>query len=158
VEILVVGGLAGMVTGVLRPDRTTGDCDVADCSPPEALPEIERVALEVAGPLGLSPEWFSSRVRDLNVLPDGWRSRRRHVGNFGELRVYAAGRMDLLCMKVLSHRVPDQEDIDDMGIRPEEIEFVRRYLQMMKVPSRGVDLDEIRGAEKYLRSLEERTK
>jgi hypothetical protein len=48
VEILLVGGAAGMVTGVLPPERTTVDCDVILYSPEQAWIAVEAAADEVA--------------------------------------------------------------------------------------------------------------
>lgn len=158
VEVLLIGGVAGMVTGVLKPDRTTGDCDVADLSPAEAAAAVEKAAAEVAAQLNLPEKWFNDQAGQLNVLPDGWRSRRQHVATFGKLKVYAASRLDLLAMKIFAHRAPDREDVQAMGIRPDEVEFVRRYLDMLKVPSRKADLDQVHGAEEYLDAMEDKAK
>jgi hypothetical protein len=155
VEILLVGGFAGMATGVLKPDRTTGDCDVADFAPSEAATTVERAAQTVAARMSLPEEWFSDQARQFNILPDGWRSRRRHIATYGKLTIYAVGRLDLLAMKVFAHRMPDRLDVAEMRITPDEIDFVRKYLSMLKVPSRKADLDQIAAAEKYLGLLEE---
>ena len=154
VEILLIGGAAGMVTGALKPDRTTGDCDVADYSPSGAASAVEQAAQAVAAKLKLPPKWFNDQARQLNVLPDGWRSRRQRIATYGKLTVYAASRLDLLAMKVFAHRLPDRHDIAAMHITRLEIEFVRKYLNMLKVPSRKADLDQVAAAEEYLRLLE----
>lgn len=154
VEILLIGGAAGMVTGLLKPERTTGDCDVADFAPSDAATAVEQAAKAVAAKMNLPQKWLNDQIRQLNVLPDGWRSRRQHIATFGKLKVYAAGRLDLLAMKVFAHRAPDREDIAEMRITRQEIEFTRKYLSMLKVPSRNADLDQVASAEEYLRLLE----
>jgi hypothetical protein len=154
VEILLVGGAAGMIAGILRPDRTTGDCDVADFHPATAATAVAQAAQVVSEKMRLPPGWFHDQIQQLNVLPDGWRTRRQHVATYGKLKVYAAGRRDLLAMKVFAHRAPDREDIAAMRITHGEIAFVRTYLKMLKVPSRKADLDQVASAEEYLDFLE----
>ncbi|MDZ4832015.1 MAG: hypothetical protein SGJ09_17700 [Phycisphaerae bacterium] len=48
VDILLVGGAAAMVTGVLARTRTTTDCDVMVSIPEEAMSAIESAAARVA--------------------------------------------------------------------------------------------------------------
>ncbi|MCE5326378.1 MAG: hypothetical protein LLG01_08160 [Planctomycetaceae bacterium] len=155
VEILLVGGVAGMATGLLQPERTTGDCDVADLAPSAAATALEKAAAQTAERMKLPPTWLNDKAGQLNVLPDGWRSRREHIATYGKLKIYAASRLDLLAMKVFAHRATDRHDIAEMRITPEEVAFVRKYLTILKVPSRKADLDQVAGAEKYLRALEE---
>lgn len=155
VEILLIGGAAGMVTGVLNPDRTTGDCDVANFAPAAATSAVELAAGQVTTKMNLPEKWFNDQARQLNVLPDGWRSRRKHIATYGKLKVYAAGRLDLLAMKVFAHRSPDRRDVKAMQITTDEIGFVRKYLNMLKVPSRKADLDQVAAAEVYLSTLED---
>ncbi|NLW88078.1 MAG: hypothetical protein GXY38_14540 [Planctomycetes bacterium] len=154
VEILLIGGAAGMLIGVLRPDRTTGDCDVADFAPSAAAAAVEQAAQMAATKMKLPPTWFNDQIRQLNVLPDGWRSRRQHIATYGKLKIYAACRLDLLAMKVFAHRAPDREDIAEMRITPDEVAFVRKYLNMLRTPCRKADLDQVASAQEYLRLLE----
>lgn len=156
VEILLVGGVAGMITGVFSPERTTCDCDIADFSPASASIAVEQASAKVAAIMKLPARWLNDQAGQLNILPDGWRSRRKHVATYGKLAVYAAGRVDLLAMKIFAHRPLDRDDIDRMKITGREIDFVRKYLKMLKVPSRRADLDQVAAAEKYLSLLENR--
>ena len=150
VEILLIGGAAGMATGLLDPGRTTGDCDVADLSPGQAAGALEQAARQVARERSLASNWLNDRAGQLNVLPDGWRSRRCPIGTYGQLRVFAASRLDLLATNVFAHRGADRDDVAAMHIVPDEIKFVRRYLNMLRVPSRGADLDQVQQATRYL--------
>jgi hypothetical protein len=154
VEILVVGGAAGMVTGLFPPERMTADCDVVRVVPKDASAAMGKAATAAAKELNLSADWLSEQVQQLDVLPDGWRRRRKQVGKFGNLVVYAAGRRDLLAMKVYANRPQDRADILSMGLKPDDIAFVRQYLTMMKVPSRQANLDQVVAAEKLLDALE----
>lgn len=154
VEILLVGGAAGMVTGVFRSDRTTNDCDVMVCSPDDMLCILEDTASRLAPELGLTSGWFNSRVQlRLDTLPGGWRERRIHVGLYGRLFVYAASRPDLLAMKVFSGRTQDIEDLHDMSIREDEATFVHAYLDSL--PPRGTPMDQIEQARRLLEGLHE---
>ena len=137
VEILLIGGAAGMITTVLDGSRTTADCDVLRCHPPEAMPALEQAARLAASELDLPDGWLSNQAGHLDVLPDRWRGRRKHVGTWGLLTVYAAGHRDLLATKFYANRPQDREDIQAMGPTLEDRAFVRTYLTMLRVPSRG---------------------
>ena len=75
-------------------------------------------------------------------------------GQFDKLIVYAAGRWDLLAMKLYANRPQDRADIGSMSVGPDDIDFLRRYLNMLKVPSRKANLDQVVAAEKLLDALE----
>jgi len=154
IEVLLIGGAAGIITGQLSSDRTTGDCDVISYSPPEAMQAAETAATQVAGELGLPLGWLSSEARQLDILPDGWRRRRRHAGTFGKLCVYAIGRRDLLATKFYANRPEDREDIRAMQPTAAELRFVRTYLTMLRVPSRQANLDQVDAATKTLAAFE----
>jgi hypothetical protein len=49
-------------------------------------------------------------------------------GHYGRLRVYAAGRLDLIAMKFYAGRPQDIEDLIDLSPTPEERKFVREYI------------------------------
>ena len=69
VKIIIVGGAAGMLTGILPVGRTTFDCDVILCEPTDRLAELENIASGVAEKLGLPPRWLNADVQLLfNVL------------------------------------------------------------------------------------------
>ena len=143
VEILLVGGAAAMLTGQLRSERVTQDCDVMHFSPEQAQQALFDAANNVARSKGLPDGWLSAKVMQLNILPDGWVSRREFIRKYGQVSIYAAGRVDLLCMKFYANRAQDRADIDDMKPTSDEINFVRRYLNMLRVPSRGANLDQV---------------
>lgn len=135
IELLLVGGAAGMLTGLLARDRVTTDCDVMVVVPAEASIRLELAAATVGAELGLSPSWLNREVQiRIDALPDGWRERRVSVGTFGPVRVYAASRPDLIAMKILAGRDQDIEDVLAMRLRSDDVEFVLRYLDAM---SRG---------------------
>jgi len=152
IEILLVGGAAGMVTGVLAPNRVTTDCDVMVYIPPDAMSAVELAAGEVAEEMSLSPTWLNSDVQlRLDALPDGWERRKILVGAYGRLRVSAASRPDLIAMKVLAGRDQDIEDLQAMRIRRDDVEFVSEYLDSLD--NKGTRPDQVEEARTLLESL-----
>lgn len=153
VEILIVGGAAGMITGALPPERTTGDCDVMRYEPAIVCTAIEAAAERVAQQLGLPPKWLNSDVQlRADALPQGWRSRRIWVGTYGRLTVYAISRLDLIGMKFLAHRPADLEDLTSLAVSREELEFVNQYLR--ELPAQGTPPAEIDQAREYVNAWE----
>lgn len=151
-ELLVVGGAAGMLTGVLPAARTTTDCDVMVYLPPSAMGTIERAAGRVAEELGLAANWLNSDVQlRLDTLPDGWRDRRVWIGQFGRLRVFAASRIDLAAMKVVAGRTQDLEDLAAMKLQPEDGTFIRAYLRALE--AKGTPVEQIEEALALLDAL-----
>lgn len=144
-----------MVTGLLPSQRVTQDCDVIQVQPEEALDALLNAARTVALDKGLPEEWFNAQAMQLNVLPDGWHSRRIFVGRYGQLSIYAVSRLDLLAMKFYANRPQDREDILYMKPTPDEIVFIRKYLNMLRVPSRQADLDQVVSAFKLVDAIEE---
>lgn len=153
IEILLVGGAAGMLTGVLAPTRVTTDCDVMISIPRDAMSAIERGAGKVADERNLSPTWLNHDVQlRLDALPEGWGSRKILVGVYGRLHVYAASRPDLIAMKVLAGRDQDIEDLLAMRVRRDDVEFVAGYLDSLE--SKGTKTEQIEAARALLESLQ----
>jgi len=153
IEILLVGGAAGMLTNLLRPDRVTTDCDVMVYLPERALATVEIAAEKVAEELGLSPTWLNSDVQlRVDALPDGWVDRKQFIGVFGRLRVEVISRIDLIAMKVLAGREQDLEHLEDLLVREDDIPFVRAYLDDLR--KKGTRQDQIDDAYQLLDSLE----
>lgn len=152
VEILLVGGAAGMLTGQFAPGRQTTDCDVMVYVPEGAMAAVERAADEVAKSLGLTADWFNSKVQlRMDALPDGWRKRRILVGVWGQLTVFAASRIDLIAMKVLAGRVQDRDDILAMKLRSDDIPFVNEFLDGL--PTKGTSPAQVAEARAFLATL-----
>ncbi len=153
IEILLVGGAAGMVTGVLPAGRTTTDCDVMVYMPEESLAAVETAAGQVAEEMGLATHWLNSDVQlRRDALPDGWDSRRVFVGLYGQVGVYAISRPDLIAMKVLAGRPQDLEDLAAMRPRQEEHDFVGAYLERLE--AKGTRREQIDDAKMILSTLE----
>lgn len=155
VEILLVGGAAAIVTGLLGRQRTTLDCDVLYYSPPETWSTVEAAAREVAREMGLSLTWLNGDVQiriEPAMLADGWRQRRILVGVYGVLHVFSASRPDLIALKFLAHRAVDLEDLRDMGITRDEGGFVRQYLR--GITTRGEAAENVAQAMEVLEAWE----
>ena len=133
IEILVVGGAAGLLTGLLPPSRTTMDCDVMVYVPANSWHAVEQAAYQVGRELGLSTSWLNG-VAQLRIdsLPQGWRDRRVHIADFKSLRVYAIGRLDLIAMKFLAHRAQDLEDLQSLLVRADEARFARAFVGQLR--------------------------
>lgn len=153
IEILLVGGAAGMVTGVLPAGRTTTDCDVMVYLPEEALAAVETAAGQVAAEMGLASHWLNSDVQlRRDALPDGWHSRRIFVGMYGQVGVYAISRPDLIAMKVLAGRPQDLEDLAAMKPRQDELDLVDTYLSGLH--TKGTCREQIEDAKLVLSTLD----
>ena len=155
IEILLIGGAGAMLTGLLRSERVTQDCDVIDYNPEDGQQAILEAASKVATTKGLPKAWLNSKAMEMNILPDGWRSRRILIKKFEKLWIYGASRVDLLVMKFYANRQQDREDIFDMAPKPKELTKVRRYLDMMRVPSKQANLDQVASAFKLLDAVED---
>lgn len=129
VEVLLVGGAAGMLTGVLEAGRTTVDCDVMLSAPPGAAVRLEEVARSIAPGEGLPATWLNDDASLVRwKLPEGWRERRVPVLERGRLRVFAASRVDLIALKALAGRDQDIEDLRTMRVTAQDAAFVRTHL------------------------------
>lgn len=152
-QILLVGGAAAMLTGLLPASRTTIDCDVMHCTPEGRLREIERAAESIAADLGLPERWLNSDARlRLDALPDGWSERKVYIGSYGPLMIHAISRPDFIAMKTLAGRAQDLEDLNHLEPRPDEIAFARDYLNTLAF--KGTSQDQIDDALALLDSLE----
>jgi hypothetical protein len=153
VELLIVGGMAGMLAGVLPADRTTMDCDVMVYDPETAFGAVEQEAFNVAKELKLPKKWLNSAAQGYALyLPSGWEKRRKLLGQYGLLKVYYVDRFDLIALKVLAGRAVDQLDLLAMEITAQEIAQVRKHLATL--PKRGVLEATIGAAKELLDALE----
>ena len=147
IELLLVGGAAGLMTGLLPAERTTADCDVMRYLPQDAVAALELASRTVAEELGLNPRWLNADVEHVGVLPDGWAGRRQRVGQFGELYVYAVGREDLIAMKFYAGRDQDLDDLDALVVTERDATFVRCYLvDRPRLSPRPIALEKIAAA------------
>lgn len=137
-EILIVGGAAGILTGQLSAATTTGDVDLLKCHLPQDRDELLDAAAAVGREMSLPASWMNEDVGLFAwTLPAGWEQRRVLVGQYGRLRVFAAGRLDLLAMKFLAHRPYDLEQLQSMRVTREELTFVQAHLRRLLAEKSG---------------------
>lgn len=130
IHLLLVGGAAGMLSGLLDPERTTTDCDVMLYHPVEAGEFVEALASDLAGEFGLSERWLNRGGAPwAEAMPAGWESRRVLVLSQGPLRVHAVGRLDLIALKLVAGRAQDIEDLETMAITPQEFATLRSHFE-----------------------------
>ena len=159
VELLLVGSAAALLTGVLKPtDTTTRDCDVLRYEPSTVWGALELAAERLSDALGLAPNWLNSDVQgrlEARMLPDGWETRRCFVDQYGRLRVFAISRPDIIATKFLAHRTLDREHLARMNITPEDLGFVRQYLE--ELTSKGERAENVAEAIEFLDAWESGT-
>ncbi|HEY4329567.1 MAG TPA: DUF6036 family nucleotidyltransferase [Phycisphaerae bacterium] len=142
IEILVIGGAAAHLQGLLPPSMTTSDVDAIHFRPPGTVDEVLEAADEAAA-IGLLPKgWLNHDDAGLyaHALPAGWENRRVDIGKFGRLHVYALSRQDLIAMKFYAHREVDMEHLHAMHVTAAERRFTETYLHDL-----GRDLPDVRG-------------
>ncbi|MGN6370411.1 MAG: DUF6036 family nucleotidyltransferase [Phycisphaerae bacterium] len=153
-ELLIVGGAAGLLTGLLSGSVTTSDVDAVNFRPPKDVEEILSAAQLVAEHLGLSKGWLSIDAGlYFNAIPDDWEPRRVAIGSFGRLRVYAIGRLDFIAMKFFAHRTVDLEHLSRIVIQSHELAFAAQHLKKLphKLPN---DINKIEMALHILQNWE----
>ncbi|HEV7302433.1 MAG TPA: DUF6036 family nucleotidyltransferase [Tepidisphaeraceae bacterium] len=125
IDILIVGGTAGMLTGLLPDYVATDDVDVMDCHMPADKEAVFDAAERVALTLGLPGSWMSDfAALHRWKLPRGWDERKVLVGLFGRLVVHAVGRQDFITMKLLAHRQKDIDHLSHLRLVADDLKFV----------------------------------
>lgn len=129
VEILLVGGAAGILTKELPPPSTTGDVDAIWYK----LAQDREAVLDAAGEVGREMQLPGNWLNDWSglyrwTLPDGWETRRVCIDTYGRLLVYAVSRIDLISLKFVANREGDLEHLREMHVTAAEITVVGRYL------------------------------
>jgi len=106
-DLVVVGGAALLLRGTVS--RPTKDGDIVGERLPDGSigrldhlpPELARAALDVARAYGLADDWLNLGPASLldGPLPEGFEERLSLV-EFGALRLWIAGRKDLIALKL----------------------------------------------------------
>jgi uncharacterized nucleotidyltransferase DUF6036 len=132
VEILIVGGAAGILTRELPAAMTTMDADAMCFHPAKDRDSVLEAAAVVSQELSLPSDWLNEWSGLYAwTLPEGWKSRRVRVGAYGRLMVYAVGRLDLIAMKFIAHRERDRDHLAYLNVTPGDLNFVRAYLDSL---------------------------
>jgi hypothetical protein len=71
-----------------------------------------------------------------DTLPADWETRRIELGQFGAIKVWVVGRLDLIAMKMFSHRERDIDHLHQMNPTTDELKFVLQYLDSFDDPSK----------------------
>jgi hypothetical protein len=135
VEILVVGGAAGVLTGELPGSWTTGDVDVLHCRLPQDRDDVLDAAAAVTDALGLPRGGWMNDFGGLHAwtLPHDWETRRVLIDRYAHLHVYAVGRLDLMAMKFLAGRTRDLEHLHQLAVTSDEKCVVKSMLTRSRV-------------------------
>ncbi len=154
-EMVIIGGAAGVLSGVLPASRTTVDCDVLQVSPPEIFDLCRYHAGEVAHCFQIAPQWLDASAHALaHLMLPGWRDRLVTIGTFGPLKVRAVGRIDLIALKVIAGRAEDLEDLDSLSITHAEAEQLLELFPAIQ--ARGISPHAYAAALKILRIMRPR--
>lgn len=156
IRLCVCGGGAGLLAGLLKATRTTGDRDVMWQGAKEDWRELVAAATAAAQELGLPANWLN---RDSSTfawcLPLGWVDRCESVGRFGRLGVVRLSRWDLIAAKVISapRRPQDFQDLRDLQPTADELDRVIEHLdRLMAEHAGGEAFDDQRTIVETLRS------
>lgn len=135
-RLVVTGGTAGLLGGLLSTSRTTGDCDVVGwIGREEDWRRVLAAAAEVAEQMRLPKTWLNDDCRIFGwCLPLGWMDRCVEVGRFGPLEVWRVARIDLIAAKVFSspRRPQDLEDVRVMGPTAAELDHAERNIDRLE--------------------------
>lgn len=150
--MILIGGGAGMLSGLLAGDRQTVDIDVMDVTPPEIFDLCCYHAPSIAEECGISPRWFDATPHTIrHTMLDGWRERTVPVGQFGPLAVRAIARIDLISLKAIASRNRDLIDLESLQVTRTEIEFILERLPALL--ERGTNPDHVETAIRTLRAI-----
>lgn len=135
VRLYVVGGSAGMLSGVLAGSRVTADVDVTAIEPDAAWSMVRTAAQDAAKELELPETWLNDDCRVYAWrLPLGWRTRCAHAHTFGPLEVWLLDRCDFIASKTVS--APDRpQDLEDLrAAKPTlaELDFTGQHIDRLE--------------------------
>lgn len=150
-EMTLIGGGAGMLSGLLPEGRHTVDVDVMEVTPPEIFDLCCYHAPSIAEECAISPQWFDATPHTIrHTMLDGWRERTVPVGQFGPLAVRAVARIDLISLKLIAGRERDLTDLASLCVTAQEARFVAESLP--QILARGVNPDSVEAAIALARS------
>lgn len=103
VEADVAGSIPTLLRGLTA--RPTADIDFVDEVPTE-IRKQRAVLRKIQADYGLTLGHVQS-----HYLPSGWRDRRRHLGDYGGLRVYVVDEYDVFVSKLSSKKEKHRQDL-----------------------------------------------
>ena len=144
-EMILIGGGAGMPSGLLPEGRQTVDVDVMDVTPAEMFDLCCYHAPRIAEECGISPRWFDATPHAIrHTMLDGWLEPTVPVGRFGPLEVRAIARIDLISLKLIAGRERDLNDLDALCVTADEARIVIESLP--QILTRGAKPDSVDAA------------
>jgi hypothetical protein len=102
--------------------RSTDDIDLVDELPP-ALRDEHALLNELETRYGLRLTHFQS-----HYLPQGWQSRVRSLGRFGELETFLLDPYDVCLSKLFSQRTKDLDDLRHLKPQLDKAKLARELL------------------------------
>lgn len=135
ITLYLVGGVAGRLTELLPPSRTTGDCDVMVIDPGQAWEQVKQAAKTAGEEVGLKEDWLNDECKMYAwQMPLGWQGRCEELGQFGPLKVMALSRQDLIASKVIGapKRIQDRTDLQELKPTDAELDFVEQHLRRVE--------------------------
>lgn len=135
IQIIIAGGVAGLLGQYLDQSRTTGDCDVLNDVDDQTWGQLQIAVAKVATELDLPSGWLNRESRIYqNCFALGWEDRAVEVGRFGPLDVRIISRKDLIASKVVSAttRQYDLEDLKAINPTTEELHFTSDHLDRLE--------------------------
>lgn len=156
VRLYLVGGSAGLLSGLLSEARTTGDVDVTTIEPGKSWSDVLRAAQMVAKELDLPATWLNDKCRMYAwCLPLGWRERSERARTFGPIEIWLLNRRDFIAAKVVSapSRPQDLEDLHAVRPTDEELAFTAEHIDRLEREHLDADvsLDDARAILESLR-------
>lgn len=148
-DLVLVGGAALLLRGTVS--RPTKDGDIVGERLPDGSvarldhlpPELATAVLDVARAYGLADDWLNLGPASLldGPLPEGFEARLRPV-EFGALRLWIAGREDLVALKLwaAADRWPSPgrhlADLEALAPTPDELRSAATWTRL-RDPSPG---------------------
>lgn len=154
IRVCIAGGSAGLLSGTLRVDRVTGDCDVMATEPGNRWSLVAEASASVARRLGLPERWMNQDCAMFaHCIAPGWRDRCVVYGTFGALEVCVLSRGDQIASKIISApKMPqDVQDLLTMDPSMKELDFAESNIDRLEAES--LDGKTLEDARAVLRSL-----
>lgn len=126
-EMIICGGAAAILAHKMK--RNTADVDLVFLS--YRPPDFEKIKAEIAEEFGVDINWLNEGAKGYaDYLPNDFQKRLIRINLKSKLiTAWAIGRVDLIIMKLASFRPEDLEDIDNLGIRKEDIKIIKPAIQ-----------------------------
>jgi len=136
IQVIIAGGVAGLLGEYLIQSRTTFDCDVLNDIDDERWGVLQEAVAKVAVDLDLPEAWLNrdSRIYQ-NSFALGWEDRAVEVGQYGPLDIRIISRKDLIASKIISAvvRQYDYEDLQTIQPSKEELDFAAEHIDRLEV-------------------------